>query len=135
MKNNYISHTSGRAPKVSGNTLLHAVNNHWDGNSGHAFEIDAGGMVVAEGNIFSDINQPVEAGYAGQLFSSPSAQENAVCEASMGHVCEVNNLESSGAFDGSASDFLVNMEGKTVAGAEPFSAVEAVKGSAGYGTI
>jgi pectin lyase len=25
MKGNYIFHTSGRAPKVQGNTLLHAV--------------------------------------------------------------------------------------------------------------
>ena len=28
-KNNYIHHFSGRAPKVGGNTLLHAVNNYF----------------------------------------------------------------------------------------------------------
>lgn len=92
-------------------------------------------MVVAEGNIFLNIAEPVEAGYAGQLFSSPSAEDNAVCEAAMGHVCEVNSLKTSGAFDGVVSEFLASLEGHTIASAEPFSAVEAVKASAGFGTI
>src|SRR5690606_33674361 len=95
-KNNYIYHTSGRSPKVSGNTVLHAVNNYWYDNSGHAFEIDAGGMVVAEGNVFQNINAPVESGYKGQLFSSPSTGANAVCESHLGHVCETNGFGSSG---------------------------------------
>ena len=92
-------------------------------------------MVVAEGNVFSGVNEPVEAGFAGQLFSSPSAEENAVCESALGHVCEVNSLESSGEFDGSDSDFLSNVEGNTVASAEPAASIDGVKTSAGYGTI
>jgi pectate lyase len=55
MKGNYIHHTSGRSPKVGGNTLLHAVNNYWYANSGHAFDNAAGGMVVAEGNVFQNV--------------------------------------------------------------------------------
>jgi pectin lyase len=55
MKGNYIHHTSGRSPKVGGNTLLHAVNNYWYANSGHAFDNGAGGMVVAEGNVFQNV--------------------------------------------------------------------------------
>ncbi|MBE3041391.1 hypothetical protein IMZ48_02165 [Candidatus Bathyarchaeota archaeon] len=128
-------HTSGRAPKVAGNTILHAVNNYWEENSGHAFEIDEGGMVIAEGNIFALVAAPVEEGYAGQLFSSPTAEDNAVCEAAMGRACEVNSLVESGAFDGLTSDFLVNLEGKTVANADPVGVVEAVKTSAGFGLI
>lgn len=134
-KNNYITNTSGRAPKVTGNTLVHVVNSYWENNSGHAFEIDAGGMVIAEGNVFSNVNEPIEAGYAGQLFSSPSAEENAVCEGPLGHVCEVNSFESSGELSGSDSDFLVNAEGRTVAGADPAASIGGVKASAGFGTI
>nr|AAM23009.1 pectin lyase [Penicillium griseoroseum] len=43
-KGNYLYKTSGRAPKVQDNTYLHAVNNYWDENSGHAFEIGTGGV-------------------------------------------------------------------------------------------
>ena len=135
LKNNYIYHTSGRAPKVGGNTLLHAVNNYWENNSGHAFEIAEGGMVLAEGNLMNLIRSPVEDGYAGQLFSSPSAEANAVCEATMGRACEVNSLVESGPFEGLSSDFLANLKGKTVANADPVGVVEAVKKSAGFGLI
>lgn len=134
-KNNYIYHTSGRSPKVSGNTVLHAVNNYWYDNSGHAFEIDNGGMVVAEGNVFQNVNAPVEDGYSGQLFSSPSAGANAVCESYLGHVCETNGFGSSGSFEGSDSSFLSNFGGKNVATAEPYSVAKDVQTSAGFGQI
>jgi len=51
LKGNYIHHTSGRSPKVQGNTLLHAVNNYWYDidSKGHAFELGQGGYVLAEG--------------------------------------------------------------------------------------
>jgi pectate lyase len=59
MKGNYIHHTSGRSPKVGGNTLLHAVNNYWYANSGHAFEVGTGASIVAEGNVFQNVANPV----------------------------------------------------------------------------
>lgn len=34
-KGNYVHHSSGRSPKVAGNTLLHAVNNYFYANSKH----------------------------------------------------------------------------------------------------
>lgn len=134
-KNNYIYHTSGRSPKVAGNTVLHAVNNYWYDNSGHAFEIDAGGMVLAEGNVFQNINAPVEDGYSGQLFSSPSAGANAECESYLGHVCETNGFGSSGSFEGSDSSFFSNFGGKNVASAESYSVAKDVQTSAGFGKI
>ncbi|KAH8663207.1 pectin lyase fold/virulence factor [Ilyonectria robusta] len=134
-KNNYVYHTSGRSPKVAGNTLLHAVNNYWYDNPGHAFEVDSGGMVVAEGNVFQNVAAPVESGYAGKLFSSPSASANAVCSTYLGHTCEVNGFGSSGSFSGTTTDFLSNFNGKNVASASTYSAAKAVQSTAGFGTI
>jgi pectin lyase len=59
MKGNYIHHTSGRGIKMVGNTLLHAVNNEWYAVSGHAFDVGAGSMVVAEGNVFQNVVTPL----------------------------------------------------------------------------
>jgi hypothetical protein len=35
---NYITHKAGRSPAFSGTTLLHAANNVWQDNNGHALE-------------------------------------------------------------------------------------------------
>ncbi|KAF5706118.1 pectin lyase precursor [Fusarium mundagurra] len=135
-KNNYIYKTSGRAPKVGGNTLLHVVNNYWYDNVGHAFEIGAGGQVVAEGNIFQNVATPLEASsFAGKLFASPSTSANAVCSSYLGHVCQVNGFGSSGTLSGSNTDFLVNFRGKNVASAAAYSSITGVQSSAGFGTI
>jgi pectin lyase len=134
MKGNYIHHTSGRSPKVGGqgNTLLHAVNNYFYSNTGHAFDIEAGGMVVAEGNVFQNVAKPLLSNN-GQFFSAPSTGANAVCQSYLGHTCQLNSFGSSGAFSGSQTDFLVNFQGKNVAGASAASAN--VANTAGVGKI
>ncbi|KAH8694404.1 pectin lyase fold/virulence factor [Ilyonectria robusta] len=67
MKNNYIYHTSGCGPALSGGTLLHAVNNVWEDIDGHALE---GGEATAkgifEGNVFIDVKTLV-GDYKGKL--------------------------------------------------------------------
>ncbi|KAL2870525.1 polysaccharide lyase family 1 protein [Aspergillus lucknowensis] len=136
MKGNYIYHTSGRSPKVQGNTLLHAVNNYWDGNSGHAFEIGAGGYVLAEGNLFQDVAAIYQDPIEGQAFSSPSESQNEACSTYLGRVCELNGYGSSGAFTQADTDFLANFEGKSIASASPYSDVAStVPSTAGQGTI
>lgn len=134
MKGNYIHHTSGRSPKVGGqgNTLLHAVNNYFYSNTGHAFDIEAGGMVVAEGNVFQNVNTPL-LNNNGQLFSAPSTSANAVCSSSLGHTCQLNAFGSSGSFSGSQTDFLVNFKGKNVASAA--AASSNIANTAGVGKI
>lgn len=134
-KNNYIYHTSGRSPKVGGNTLLHAVNNYWHDNSGSAFEIDSGGKVLAEGNVFQNVKNPVNTGRAGQLFSSPSASANAVCANTVGHTCQVNGFGSSGTLSGSDTGFLSNFAGKNVASASTYEVAKSVQNTAGFGKI
>ncbi|KAH8651450.1 pectin lyase 2 [Xylariales sp. PMI_506] len=136
MKDNYIHHFSGRAPKVGGNTLLHAVNNYFYAadSVGHAFEIDAGGMVLAEGNIFQNV-ATVFSTDEGVAFTSPDTTTNADCTASLGRACVINAFGSSGAFDIVDTSFLTNFKGKNIASASAASSVTTVATSAGFGTI
>ncbi|KAL4761348.1 polysaccharide lyase family 1 protein [Aspergillus foveolatus] len=132
MKGNYIYHTSGRSPKVQGNTLLHAVNNYWHDNSGHAFEIGEGAYVLAEGNVFQNIPTVAEDPIDGELFASPSESANEVCSTYLGRVCELNGFGSSGTFNQADTDFLSKFEGKNIASADSYSSVaSSVASSAG----
>ncbi|CAI7611060.1 unnamed protein product [Penicillium glandicola] len=136
LKGNYIYHTSGRAPKVQGNTLLHAVNNYWYQNSGHAFEIGSGGYVLAEGNVFQGITAVVETPITGQLFSSPSTSANTACSASLGRVCELNGYGSSGSTSQADTAFLTNFVGKNIASASAYTTVvSSVTANAGQGKL
>ncbi|KAL4926717.1 polysaccharide lyase family 1 protein [Aspergillus undulatus] len=136
LKGNYIYHMSGRSPKVASNTLLHAVNNYWYDSSGHAFEIDSGGYVLAEGNVFQNIPTVVEGTVAGQLFTSPDSNTNQVCQTYLGHTCQLNGFGSSGTFNQEDTAFLVNFEGKNVAGAAAYTVAQSsVPGNAGQGKL
>ncbi|GAM40926.1 hypothetical protein TCE0_041f13655 [Talaromyces pinophilus] len=135
-KGNYIYHFSGRSPKIQGNTLLHAVNNYWYDSTGHAFEIGSGGMVLAEGNVFQNIDTIVESPMDGQLFTSPDATTNAVCKTYLGRACVVNGFGSSGTFNEADTAFLVDFEGKNIASAAAYTSIQGtVPSSAGQGTI
>ncbi|KAJ5122458.1 CAZyme family PL1 [Penicillium atrosanguineum] len=136
LKGNYIYHTSGRSPKVQGNTLLHAVNNYWYDNTGHAFEIGTGGYVLAEGNIFQNIDTIAESPIDGSLFTAPSTTENEVCSTYLGRVCQVNGFGSSGTFSQSDTGFLSDFEGKNIATATAYtSVVSSVTENAGQGNL
>lgn len=134
-KNNYIYKTSGRAPKLEGNTLFHAVNNYWYDNSGHAFDIGKGSMVVAEGNVFQNVKASINSGRTGQLFGSPDSSSNAKCSSYLGHTCQVNGYGSSPALGGSDSGFFFNFQGKNVASASTYEAAKNVANTAGFGKI
>ncbi|KAL6229562.1 hypothetical protein BDW75DRAFT_249562 [Aspergillus navahoensis] len=136
LKGNYIYHMSGRSPKVGGNTLLHAVNNYWYDSSGHAFEIDAGGYVLAEGNVFQNIPTVVEGTVGGQLFTSPDSSTNAICSTYLGHTCQVNGFGSSGTFNQADTAFLVNFQRKNIASASTYTVAQSsVPSNAGQGNL
>ncbi|KAF7864378.1 hypothetical protein EAF04_006512 [Stromatinia cepivora] len=136
MKGNYIYHTSGRAPKVQGNTLLHAVNNYWYDNSDHAFEIGTGAYVVAEGNVFQNIPTVSQPPMDGQLFTAPSTIANTACTTYLGHACQLNGFGSSGPFSSSTTGFFSDFSGKNVASAAAYSTVvSSVNANAGFGKI
>lgn len=127
-KGNYIHNTSGRGPKVGGKTVLHAVNNYW-GNidpSGHAFEIDSGAYILAEGNTFNAVKTPVSV-KEGKLYTGTD------CSSALGRACVENNLTGSGEFSGSDSDVLSSFGGAKPATAEKDAS--GVPTSAGFGKI
>ncbi|KAL3658363.1 hypothetical protein V7S43_016743 [Phytophthora oleae] len=100
MLNNYIHGTSGRSPKIGGDSaakvVAHVANNFWGNNTGHSFEIGANAWVLAEGNHFRDTKMPLYTGKDGALYAAGSNDE---CSSSLGRACEANTLVDSGSFD------------------------------------
>ena len=136
LKGNYFLKTSGRMPKVQGNTLLHAVNNYWSDNSGHGFEIGQGGYVLMEGNVFSNVKLIAESPIQGQVFTSAGTSANAQCSSYLGRACVSNNFGSSAAPGGSNAALLAKFKGKSIASASAASGVAAsVQQKAGQGKI
>jgi len=132
LQKNYIHHTSGRSPKVGGNTLLHAVNNYFFANSVHAFEADSGAKILAEGNMFQDVKTAQQAGLAGKLFNSANA---ATCQSSLKRACQANSYGASGALTGTDTSILAGFADKDIAAAGAASTAKSVVDSAGYGKI
>lgn len=136
LKDNYIYYTSGRSPKVQGNTLLHALNNYWYDNSNHAFEVGSGAYVVAEANVFQNVVAPVESGIAGSLFTVPSTTAGEACKTYLGHDCLINAFGDSGTFSSDTTDFFSDFSGHTVATPTAASLVVAhVTANAGMGKL
>ncbi|KAK7702587.1 hypothetical protein SLS64_009550 [Diaporthe eres] len=122
-KGNYVHHSSGRSPKVAGNTLLHAVNNYFYANSKHAFETSAGAYVLLEGNTFQNVVDIIDpSAKSGKMFTSPDANSNANCKAALGRACVLNAYGSSGTYTSSDTSFLTNFKGKNIASAAAASA-------------
>lgn len=135
LKGNYIHHTSGRSPKVSGNTLVHAVNNYFYANSGHAFEGDSGAMVVAEGNVFQNVVAAQESTFAGKMYASASSTTNTQCSTYLGHACQLNAYGTSGALSGTDTSIFSYFNGKNVASADTATNAKNVVNTAGYGKL
>lgn len=87
--------------------------------------------------MFQNIVAAVETPISGQLFSSPDTNTNALCQTSLGRVCQVNGFGSSGTFSGKADTaFLVNFAGKNIASAAAYTSVVAsVNANAGQGKL
>lgn len=133
MKGNYIHHTSGRSPKIGGNTVLHAVNNFWDNNTGHAFDNEKGGKVLAEGNVFQNVAVTMKENL-GNFFASPDSSSNAQCKTNLKHTCAVNSYVDSPALEGTDTSVLNYFKGKTVASVEAADG-PAIQSKAGVGKI
>ncbi|KAF5983796.1 pectin lyase precursor [Fusarium coicis] len=131
-KGNYMYHVSSRAPKVSGNTLLHVVNNYFHDVFDHAFEIEENGQVLAEGNAFQNVKNPLKTGTKGRLFTVPTAESAAFCKASLGRACQVNAFGICGAFRGYDTGFLGSFKGKTIASAASAESAKNAMTKAGF---
>ena len=117
LQKNYIHHTSGRGPKVGGdskaNVVIHAVNNLWQSIDGGALENGIGGNILLEANYFENVKHPRLPGKAeGQVFApmSPST----ACQASLGRSCRRNIIAGNPqeALVGTDTNFLVNFRNK-----------------------
>lgn len=139
-KNNYVHTTSGRSPKVAGNTLLHSINNYFY-DSTHNFEIGSGSRILAEGNAFQNTAAPIETTSIesnGYIFTSPDTNTNAQCSNYIGRACVTNAFGSSGPFAsvGSIDQALSNFKGKSVPRAGASSdTVGYVTPRAGFGKL
>ncbi|KAF1926755.1 polysaccharide lyase family 1 protein [Didymella exigua CBS 183.55] len=134
---NYIHHTSGRSPKVGGTdegTLLHALNNYFYDNTGHAFSIaeDENGRVLAEGNVFESVTTPIESGF-DLLYAV--TDNGAACSSPLGRTCQVNQLTSSGSWSGSATGFLSSFADEGVEAVAASGVAASVKSNAGVGKL
>ncbi|KAG7397754.1 hypothetical protein PHYBOEH_000293 [Phytophthora boehmeriae] len=100
MVNNYIHATSGRSPKIGGdsaaNVVAHVANNYWGNNSGHSFEIGANAWVLAEGNHFSNTRMPLYTGKDGSLYAAADGTDD--CTKYLGRSCPANVMVDSGEF-------------------------------------
>ncbi|KAE8378409.1 putative pectin lyase A [Aspergillus bertholletiae] len=138
LQNCYIYMTAGRSPALSGGTLLHAVNNVWEKNNGHALE---GGESTArgifEGNVWLDVSTIV-GDYAGQLFNTPNSSSASDCESALGRACEVNAVGSGSGSLTSYTDtsFFSDFSGLAIAPATSASEAQSnVPNNAGRGKL
>ncbi|OWZ02079.1 Pectin lyase [Phytophthora megakarya] len=98
MFNNYVHSTSGRSPKVgdkNSSVIAHVANNYWDNLSNHSFELDGSAYMLAEGNYFNNVKNPLYKTGKGFLYAATSADE---CTKYLGRACEENTLVKSGNF-------------------------------------
>jgi hypothetical protein len=112
------------------------VNNYWYANSGHAFEVGTGASIVAEGNVFQNVANPIDAGTSGgQIFTASNG--GSACSSGLGRACQINAFGSSGSFNSIGStNFIANFKGKNIASAAVASGVVAsVTKTAGFGKI
>ncbi|OWZ08804.1 Pectate lyase [Phytophthora megakarya] len=102
---NFIHHTSGRSPKIGGHngeiSVVHAANNYFFENSGHAFDVATGGYVLAEGNYFASVKSPNLDDPTGNFMVPATAGD---CKATIGRNCELNILKDSGTLKGYSQD-------------------------------
>ena len=100
---NYFHDVSGRAPKIgseNGVQIVHATNNYYNYNTGHAFDISfVGAKVLLEGNRFENQPQPVTPATAnGKVFNVHDDESRVACAAHIGRNCEMNALTGSGSW-------------------------------------
>ncbi|KAL3670533.1 hypothetical protein V7S43_004847 [Phytophthora oleae] len=102
---NFMHKMSGRFPKIGGHdgevSVVHAANNFFYDGTGHAFDVAAGGYVLAEGNYFDSVSTPNQPDPKGNIFTPSVAGD---CQAVIGRSCQLNVLTKSGVFTSNSKD-------------------------------
>ncbi|PLW58281.1 hypothetical protein PCANC_00786 [Puccinia coronata f. sp. avenae] len=100
MARNCIDFTSGRSPKAGGagnpKVLLHYYNNLHTNTIGSTFEIDQGGNVLAEGNLFENVKtqDPDDATtqFGGRSYVPFTPADASRCTSLLGRPCVANQM-------------------------------------------
>nr|ULM60711.1 putative pectin lyase a precursor [Thecaphora frezii] len=138
--NNYIHHTSGRSPKLEFNNLWHVVNNYWQSNSGHAFDVATGAQALLEGNVFDNVKTTLLKSNTPGTTAAINSSNASQCKSVFGRDCQGNlytngspTITSSGQYG-----FLTNFKSANYVApsAQPASSVAAyVIKNAGVGKV
>nr|WJZ62215.1 pectate lyase 1-like protein [Phytophthora litchii] len=133
--NNYIHQTSGRSPKVGGNTILHAANNYFYNNSGHNFDPTDESYTVAEGNYMDTCTEPVLLDDdATGAFMVPTSDTQSYCESALGRDCIVNTVVNSDAeLTGQSEESAVTTAATVAKAYEPSAATTLSLSSSNFG--
>ncbi|KAL4099781.1 hypothetical protein PRIC1_007580 [Phytophthora ramorum] len=133
--NNYIHQTSGRSPKVGGNTLLHAANNYFYNNSGHNFDPTDESYTVAEGNYMDTCTEPIllDDDATGAIMV-PTSDTQSYCESALGRDCIVNTVVDSDAeLTGQSEESAVTTAATVAKAYDPSAAATLSLSSSNFG--
>nr|ACR19251.1 pectate lyase [Phytophthora capsici] len=99
--NNFVHNTSGRSPKVGGNSVIHAANNYWYSNTGFSYDVVENGNVLLEGNYFESTADPNkhDAETVGAIIV-PSSKSQSSCKSTLGRNCVENTVAKCGSLTG-----------------------------------
>ncbi|KAL5386645.1 hypothetical protein DPSP01_004009 [Paraphaeosphaeria sporulosa] len=121
---NHVYMTSGRSPAMSGGTLLHAVNNVFEDNTGHLIEGgEAGARGIFEGNVFKNVKTTLDSGFKGQLFGA-TASNAGQCQTALGRKCEPNEFSSAPELNRADTGFFKNFNGFFIVGAASAQSIQ-----------
>ncbi|PWY96933.1 pectin lyase-like protein, partial [Testicularia cyperi] len=105
---NYMNKCSGRSPRLAtpdgGSSTWHVVNNLFETNSGHAFDVGSGVSTLIEGNVFKDVAQTsLKESKPGASFAPADASVCQQCEGTLGRACQPNAYMAANAIPSTTS--------------------------------
>jgi len=132
LKGNNIHHTSGRSPKLGGNTFLHAVNNLFASNNGNAFDTNTNTKVLLEGNVFKNVKNTL-INNGGAIFASTD-KDDASCTPVLKRACQANYYINSPKITGNDISALDAIKDHPIPGVGPANA-DKIEEKAGVGKL
>ncbi|EGZ22086.1 hypothetical protein PHYSODRAFT_489646, partial [Phytophthora sojae] len=132
--NNYVHNTSGRSPKVGGNSVIHAANNYWYSNTGFSYDVVDNGNVLLEGNYFESTSVPNkhDAETVGAIIV-PSSNSQSSCKSALGRNCVQNTLVKSGELSGNRESAALSNSKKVASYYHPTSTQKLSTNNQNYG--
>ncbi|KAG6951782.1 hypothetical protein JG687_00013384 [Phytophthora cactorum] len=130
----YVHNTSGRSPKVGGNSVIHAANNYWYSNSGFSYDVVENGNVLLEGNYFESTAVPNknDTETVGAIIV-PSSSTQTKCKSTLGRNCIENTLVKCGTLSGNRESAALTNSKKVAPYYQPSTAKRFTTTSQNFG--